>query len=77
MTLFNVQLESELKKQQLYIKRSHFLTTNLTVRSGVTMQAGALVGAVAVMAGAAVLAGFGVALIDVMLTVATGKSRWA
>lgn len=39
------------------------------------MQAGALVGAIAVMAGAAVLAGFGVALIDVVLTVATGESR--
>lgn len=72
MALFHVQLE-----ETAAIERSHFLTTNLTVRSGVTMQAGALVGAVAVVAGAAVLAGFGVALIDVVLTVATGESRWA
>lgn len=38
------------------------------------MWAGALVGAVTVLAGAAVHAGFGVALIDVMLAVATSEA---
>lgn len=41
------------------------------------MRAGALVGAVAVLAGAAVQAGFGVALVDVMLTVVPGEARQA
>lgn len=41
------------------------------------MWAGAFVGAVAVLTGAAVQAGFGVALVDVMLTVDTDEARWA
>lgn len=46
----------------------------LTIESGVSMWAGALVGAVAVLAGAAIQAGFRVALVDVMLAVATSEA---
>lgn len=41
------------------------------------MRAGALVGAVAVLAGAAIQTRLGVALVDVVLTVAPGEARRA
>lgn len=41
------------------------------------MWAGALVSAIAIQAGATIQTRFGVALIDVMLAVATSESRWA
>lgn len=46
----------------------------LTVESSISMWAGALVCAITVLAGATVHAGFGVALIDVMLAIATSEA---
>lgn len=41
------------------------------------MRTGAFVGAVAVLAGASILTGSGVALVDVVLTVAPSEAWWA